>query len=153
MTAGFRHRPGARGQLVEAIGYGLLNYGHAVETRGKANAPVRGGNRSFAPDGPVGGTLRRSIHTVAYAGGRRIGDGTAVSPTSGVDENGTGTPSDYGPRNEVAVFVGTNSGYGLWVHEGTAVMAARPFLTEAWLATRAEAGALIAAGARRRLGQ
>jgi hypothetical protein len=36
----------------ESVAYGLLNFGYAVERVTKRNAVVRGGNRSFAPDGP-----------------------------------------------------------------------------------------------------
>lgn len=148
MTEGiftFRRRPNEIAQVREAVAYGFLNYGLALEGAAKANAPVRGGHRSFQPDGPVGGTLRRSIHVVAYLDGKRI------SPAS-ADENGAALP-DYVPRMGIAVFVGTNSGYGFWVHDGTRVMPARPFLAEAFNETRAEGPGLIAAGARRRLGQ
>lgn len=146
MTQGmFKIRRRGMDQLREAVGYGLLNVGLAVESRSKANAPVAGGHRTFNPDQPIGGTLRRSIHVVAYVDGRRI------SPRS-ADENGNTLP-DYVPQMGLVVFVGTNSGYGFWVHEGTSVMAARPFLLEGFNETRGEAGQLVAAGARRRLGQ
>ena len=142
--SGFRVRPRELGRLREGIAYGMANYGHALEGRAKANAPVRGGHRSYNPDGPVGGTLRRSIHSVAYLDGRPIGG-------SAVDENGQ-VPEPYAGADGIVVFVGTNSGYGAYVHEGTELMPARPFLTEAFMETRGEAPALIAAGARRRLG-
>jgi hypothetical protein len=140
----FRIRPGARAQLAEAVAFGFLNFGGALETGAKGNAPVRGGHRSFAPDGPVGGTLRRSIHAVVYLDGRRIGQ-------TG-NEAGDALP-DYVPRMGIVLFVGTNSGYGFWVHEGTKKMPARPFLTEAFLELKGQAPALIRAGTRRRLGQ
>lgn len=138
-------RPDARRRLVDALGYGLLNFGFAVETASKRNAPVRGGHRSFAPEGPVGGTLRRSVHTAAYVDGQRI------SPRA-ADENGAPLPA-YVPGEGAVVFVGTNSGYGLWVHNGTSRMPGRPFLDEGLAEKRASAGALVAAGARKRLGQ
>jgi hypothetical protein len=140
----FRIRPRAREQLAEAVAYGFLNYGGSLESGSKRRAPVRGGHRSFAPDGPVGGTLRRSVHAVVYLDGRRIGQ-------SG-NEAGDALP-DYVPRMGIVLFVGTNSGYGFWVHEGTKKMPARPFLTEEFLGTRGQAPQLIRAGTRRRLGQ
>lgn len=145
MAKQFRVRPRELARLREAIGYGMANLGNAIEDRAKANAPVRGGNRSFAPGGPVGGTLRRSIHSVAYVDGRPVG-------ATSTDENGGAIPS-YPAGNGISVFVGTNSGYGGYVHEGTSRMPGRPFLTEAFLETQGEAAALITAGARRKLGQ
>ncbi len=141
----FRPRREARPRLVEALGYGLLNFGFALETAAKGHTPVRGGFRSFDPDGPVGGTLRRSEHTVACVDGKRI------SPR-GDDDNGQPLP-DYVPPAGAAVFVGTNSGYGLWVDRGTSKMAARPFLEEGLADVQGRAPELITAGARRRLGQ
>lgn len=135
----------------EAVAFGLLNAGYAVETAWKRDVVVRGGHRSFktmltkggTPE--VGGTLRRSIHTAAYLDGSRIG-GEAT------DENGE-TPPTYAAGTGMTVFVGTNSGYGGFVEAGTVKMPARPAGVPAVLSTRDEFPALIAAGARRHAGQ
>lgn len=146
MASSFRIRPEARTVLVDALGYGLLNFGLAFETGAKAKTPVRGGFRSFQPDGPVGGTLRRSIHTIAFAGGREVG--------RHVDPDANPELPDYVPTDKDAVvFIGTNSGYGRWVHDGTSRMPARPFFDEELSEIRAQAGAFVAAGSRKRLGQ
>lgn len=142
---GLRFRDREMGQLLEAVGYGFVNLGLATETAVKGHTPVRGGFRTFNPDQPIGGTLRRSVHFVVYVDGRRI------SPRSS-DDNGNTLPP-YAPRTGVALYVGTNSGYGFWVHEGTTRMAARPFLLEGWSDVRGQAQQLIASGTRRRLGQ
>lgn len=142
----FRPRPEARAELAEAIGFGLLNLGLALETRGKAHAPVHGGFRSFTPGAkPIGGTLRRSIHTVAKIGDKVIG--------RHADPDMTLPLPDYPDRPDPVVFVGSNSGYGLWVHNGTSKMAARPFLEEGLADLHGQEGAIIAAGARKHLGQ
>lgn len=141
----FTPRPGARARLVRALGFGLLNLGYAIETASKGHTPVRGGFRSFAPDGPVGGNLRRSEHTVAYVDGERISARSS-------DDNGAPIP-DYVPPQGAVVFVGTNTGYGLWVHDGTSKMPARPFFDEGLGDVKGREGALVAAGARRELGQ
>jgi hypothetical protein len=142
----FKPRPPARRQLVRALGYGLLNFGFALETAMKARTPVHGAFRSFVPGAkPIGGTLRRSEHTAAYVDGERI------SPRA-TDDNDRPLP-DYVPGTGAIVFVGTNSGYGLWVARGTSKMAARPFDQEALAEVGPRAGALVAAGARKALGQ
>jgi len=140
----FRVRPRELGELREALAYGLANFGLAVETAGKRHCPVRGGFRSFNPDQPIGGNLRRSIHSIAYLDGRALNG----SPSS--DENGAAIEAYAG--DGISVFVGTNAGYGFWVHEGTSRMESRPFLVEGLLEEKDHAGALIAAGARRRIG-
>ena len=142
----------------EAAAYGLLNFGFAVEGAWKSDAVVRGGHRSFKTDltkagtPRVGGTFRRSIHTVAYIDGVRIGAGTASSPNSGQDENHEPVP-DYVPPSGIAVFVGSNSGYGAYVELGTYKMVDRPAAVPALLRLRDEAPALIAAGARKHTGR
>lgn len=141
----FRVRPVELHQLREAIAYGFANLGHGIETAAKRNAPVAGGHRTFNPDQPIGGTLRRSIHSVAYLDGHPLNG-------LGADENGVSIEA-YAAGNGIVVFIGTNSEYGFFVHEGTSRMEARPFLTEALMEIRPRAGALIAAGAKRRLGQ
>lgn len=133
-------RRGAQGELERAAGFGLLNYLHHLEGAAKDNAPVRGGRRSFAPDGPVGGTLLRSIHSVVYLDGRRLtGDAQ--------DENKQALP-DYVAGRGVAGFVGSNSQYGGFVHNGTVKMPARPFLTEALAETQGDAPGLFRDGMR-----
>lgn len=151
MSANFRTRPRELAQLREAVAYGMLNLGHAIEADTKRETVVRGGHRSFktmknADGSPqVGGTLRRSIHTAAYLDGRQVGGVTT-------DENGAPAP-DYAAGPGPKVFVGTNSGYGAYVELGTSKMAARPALVPALLKNKGDAPALIAAGARRKLGQ
>lgn len=147
-----RH-PAALRAAREAIAHGLLNFGHAVERDWKADAVVRGGHRSFMT-GPrtkagtprIGGTFRRSIHTVAYLDGARLGASAAS------DENGTALPS-YAPGAGMAVVVGSNSGYGAYVELGTARMPARPAAVPALQKNRGAAVELIRAGARRHLGE
>lgn len=152
-----RH-PAAVAAAKEALAYGVLNYGFAVETAWKADAVVRGGHRSFNTDltkagtPRVGGTFRRSIHTAGYLDGKLIGGGTATNPASHADENGQRLP-DYAPGDGIAVFVGSNSGYGGFVEAGTVHMPARPAAVPAVLATRDQAPRLIAAGSRKHLGQ
>ena len=143
----------------EAAAYGMLNFGFAVEGEWKRDAVVRGGHRSFMT-GPktkegtprVGGTFRRSIHTVAYFDGKRIGAGAALDHNSGQDENHEPVPS-YVPGSGIIVYVGSNSGYGLYVELGTWKMAARPAAVPALLRLKGEAQALISAGAQRHLGR
>ena len=155
-------RPAEMDRLRQAIAFGMLNLGHAIEGDAKADAPVRGGHRSFLTtkrtkagraglavsenNGSVliGGNLRRSIHTAAYL------DGSQIARSN--DDNGKPTPN-YAAGSGIKVFVGTNSGYGAYVELGTRRMAARPFLTPAFLKNRGRAASLIAAGARRKLGQ
>jgi hypothetical protein len=136
--------PNGYRRVKEAVGYGLLNYLYRLEGAAKANAPVRGGHRSFAPGGPIGGTLRRSIHAVVYVDGKRL----AGSRTT--DENGQPV-GDYPVDGEIVGVVGTNVAYGVHVHNGTVKMAARPFITEALAETRSEAPGLIEAGMRAKL--
>lgn len=158
MTTRIIRYPAADKLIEEAATYGLLELGYAAETAWKADVVVRGGHRSFNTDltkagtPRVGGTLRRSIHTAAYHNGRQIAAGTARARTSGVDENQEPVP-DYVPGTGGRVFVGTNSGYGAFVELGTSKMPPRPAGIPALLSLRGRAPALIAAGARRRLGQ
>lgn len=130
-------------RLREAIAYGMLNLGLAIENDAKADAVVRGGHRSFAPNGPVGGNLRRSYHAVAFLDGRQIGGDRT-------DENKRPVPQ-YSPGRGIRVFIGTNAGYGAYVELGTSRMAARPTLVPALLKNRARATQLIGAGARKHM--
>ena len=142
----------------EAAAYGMLNFGFAVESAWKSDAVVRGGHRSFNTDltkagtPRVGGTFRRSIHTVGYIDGVRIGAGTASSPNSGQDENHEPVP-DYVPGSGIVVYVGSNSGYGAYVELGTWKMPARPAAVPALLRLKGQAQALIAAGAQKHIGR
>lgn len=137
------HDAGVR-DLKRALAFGGLNFGFALEGAAKKHSPVRGGHRSFAPGGPIGGTLRRSIHCVAYLDGQRVGGRFT-------DENGNDLPS-YPLGDGIVVIVGTNSRYGEYVHNGTSKMPARPFMSEALAEVADQAPELIAAGARRHLG-
>ena len=135
----------------EAGAYGLLNFGFAVEGAWKRDAVVRGGHRSFNTDltkagtPRVGGTFRRSIHTAAYLDGQRIGGEMS-------DENGE-APPNYPAGKGMVVFVGSNCGYGGFVELGTVKMPARPAAVPALLGLKGEAPALVAAGARKHVGQ
>lgn len=113
-------------QMEEALGYGMLNLGFHIEERAKANVPVRTGN------------LRRSIHTVAFANGHRIGSSEGE------------LPAELGALRGIGVVVGTNTGYGLYVELGTVRMRARPYLTPAAQDGLANAIHLISEGAKAR---
>ena len=152
----------------EAAAYGLLSFAFAVESAWKRDVVVRGGHRSFmtgpktkAGTARVGGTLRRSLHTVCYLDGKRIGAGTADAPNSGVDGKTaddvatTGIPNtvpDYVPGSGIVAYVGSNSGYGAFVELGTSKMAARPAAVPALLRLKDQAPALMRAGAQKHLG-
>lgn len=132
--------------LREALGRGVLNWMHAVEADAKADAPVRGGHRSFmstkrgkAGQVLIGGTLRRSIHSQVWV------DGVAIKP-SGTDENGNGLPHYPVPFKGVTGIVGTNAHYGLFVELGTVKMAERPFLGPAFDGNMSRRESLIRAG-------
>jgi|PlaIllAssembly_1097288.scaffolds.fasta_scaffold00569_7 HK97 gp10 family phage protein len=140
-------------RIRESLAYGVQNLMFAVEADAKREAPVRGGYRSFmstkrgkAGQVLIGGTLRRSIHSTTYYKGKPIVGGT--------DENGNAKP-DYSESGDgdIVGIVGTNCSYGAFVELGTVKMRERPFLTPAFDANAANAGDLINAGARRRLGR
>lgn len=115
-------------KMKRALAYGMLNLGYFIETRAKTYAPVLTGN------------LRRSIHTVAFHEGQTIGQQGPV-PDYGQDlQGGTG------------VIVGTNAGYGIFLELGTYRAPAQPFLTPAAQEGLAQAGTLIADGAKRHYG-
>lgn len=126
-----------------------LAYAHAAvmldaETEAKRETPVHGGYRSFRPgEKPIGGTLRRSVHSAVFLDGRVLfehhEDGKRLLP----DENGSGAG--------IVGYVGTNSGYGLFVDGGTAKMPARPFLVPGLeVAAKRAAGTIKRAFGRRR---
>lgn len=142
-----------------ALGLGALNFAHAVEADAKREAPVRGGYRSFlttkrtkagregkvaigADNGSVliGGTLRRSIHSVAYVDSQRIGGGE--------DENGKPVP-DYAAGDGIVAVTGTNCEYGAYVEIGTVRMSARPFLGPAFDKNMERLPSLMRAGMKR----
>lgn len=89
-----------------------------AETEAKRETPVRGAYRSFHPgEPPIGGTLRRSVHSAVYLDGKLV----TAHAEAGVLP---GLPAGRG----IVGFVGTNSGYGAYVDLGTRKMTARPFL-------------------------
>ena len=115
--------PDQEKRVKHAMAAGMGNFGRAVETDWKRDAVVAGGHRSTNPDGPVGGTFRRSILSVAYL------DGQPLDRPS--DDNGQAAPAYQGHAAECGVFIGSNCGYGLFVEAGTNKMAARPALIPA----------------------
>lgn len=91
-----------------------------AETEAKRETPVHGGYRSFRPgEKPIGGTLRRSVHSVTYLDGVLFAHHT--------EDGKPPLPEETGGRGIVG-YVGTNSGYGGFVDQGTAKMAPREFL-------------------------
>ena len=119
-------------RLEEALAFGLLNLGFAIEADAKARVPVLTGN------------LRRSIHTAGFRKGARFYGGT--------DDNGKPVPDYAGGGRQTMVVVGTNAGYGVFVELGTFKMAAQPFLGPALADNRSRAGELVKAGMARKLG-
>lgn len=113
-------------ELEDDLAVGLYAVALATELEAKREAPVRGGYRSFQPgSSPIGGTLRRSIHSVGFsATGRRVGES---------NEAGLPIPPEFeAARGQAAAYVGTNSGYGAFVELGTSRMPARAFLAPAF---------------------
>lgn len=138
MTKSVRIVPNARGQaeLEEDLAIGLYALALVGETEAKREAPVRGGYRSFRPGGPIGGTLRRSIHAIAYGkNGGKVGED---------NESGKDLPGEYVPvPGQMVAYVGTNSGYGAFVELGTAKMPARAFIAPGLDASMQNAVAII----------
>lgn len=122
--------------LYRALGFGMLNYGFAVEASAKQSFLSSPPSVPGGPPAVRTGNLRRSIHTAAYVFGEQIGSSSADVPPYGAG------------RDEIVVFVGTNVGYGLFVELGTIYMAARPFLVPAHMAHQGDVLGLIAAGAK-----
>lgn len=142
---GFKWNERSWQALRYATAIGVLNGCHAIEGASKAITPVHGDPTqggefaTFAPGSkPIGGTLRRSQHSVVYLDGSRVG-GVAV------DDNGATVP-DYVPRTGIAGFVGTNIHYAGYVHDGTVMMPARPFLTTAFMEVGPDITGYIASG-------
>lgn len=127
-------KPNEKGfaQLEEALSFGLLNLGLAIEADAKARVPF------------VTGNLRRSIHTAGYRKGSRF--------YGAVDDNGKAIPQYAQNSRQTMVVVGTNAGYGVFVELGTIHMAAQPYLGPALNDNRSRAGALVKAGMQRKLG-
>jgi len=135
-------------RLRMSLAFGVHNWAMAVEADAKRDAPVRGGHRSRmttkrgkAGQVLIGGTLRRSIHSVTYFQGRPIAGGT--------DENGNRAPN-YEKAGDIVGVVGTNCTYGAYVELGTVKMPARPFITPAFDANARHITQLINAGAARK---
>lgn len=134
-------------QFRKGLASGLFHALSYIDGEAKAITPVhgdpgQGGDFStFVPgEKPIGGTLRRSIHTVIYIDGRRVFGDSA-------DENGKGVPSDYPVGRGIEGFVGTNIEYAIFVHDGTVKMQPpRPFLGWAWVENEGRMPGLIAQG-------
>ena len=119
--AGFR-------EFKKALATAVFKAGWAIEGAAKAITPVHGdpsqGGRfaTFAPGAkPIGGTLRRSVHSVVHVDGQRIGSSAEAGARPLAAPTGRG----------IEVHVGTNLEYAPYVHDGTVKMPARPFLAEA----------------------
>lgn len=156
----FKWAPGAQHELRMGVGHGFLNMLLYAEDRAKENAVVRGGNRSFLTGshlgGPlgikdrpgtsrarptVGGNLRRSFHAIVYVNGSPLGGSHTVDQNG---ESAGGYPTGGG---DVVGILGTNSGYGLWVDQGTSRMPARPMVMPAIRQMQGAAQGLFEAGA------
>jgi len=121
----------------KAIARGFFLAASFVEGEAKALTPVYGDPdqggiyKTRAPGSkPIGGTLRRSIHTVVYIDGARQFAGSAQQ-NSGSDQNREAVPK-YSTGRGIEAFVGTNVFYALFVHDGTVKMTERPFLRTAF---------------------
>lgn len=115
------------GKLREAIAAGVNAIILDAETEAKREAPVRGGYRSFRPGTkPIGGTLRRSIHSATFLDGRLLS--SHVETAASKSGRPAMLPEMVGLPGQIVAYVGTNSGYGAFVELGTIKMAARPFL-------------------------
>lgn len=120
-------RPNVEGiaKLRAAIASGVNAIALDAETEAKREAPVRGGYRSFRPGTkPIGGTLRRSIHSATFLDGRLLSFDVEAPPAGRPPL----LPDMVGLPGRIVAYVGTNSGYGAFVELGTVRMAPRPFL-------------------------
>lgn len=107
-----------RRDLARGIGAVVLD----GETESKRETPVHGGYRSFRPgEKPIGGTLRRSVHSAVFLDGRLV--------FSHVEDGKALPPEEHGLPGRIVGYVGTNTGYGVFVHLGTSKMPARAFLS------------------------
>lgn len=146
MAKSTRIVPNAKGmrELETDLAFGLYGVALVAETEAKREAPVRGGYRSFRPGtSPIGGTLRRSIHAVGFdPSGAKVGED---------NPSGLPLPGDYAPvAGRATCFVGTNSGYGVFVELGTVKMPARPFVLPGLDSSMANAAGTIASVVARR---
>ena len=121
------NRPGIAA-LRASIAAGVNDVVLDAETEAKREAPVRGGYRSFRPGTkPIGGTLRRSIHSATFLDGALVSS-HAEAPPPGAPPM---LPEMTGLPGRIVGYIGTNSGYGAFVELGTVRMAPRPFLAPA----------------------
>lgn len=141
-------------QFRNAIAAGFFYAGGQIEAASKAITPVHGDGSqggkyaTFVPGAkPIGGSLRRSQHTVVYMDGRRL----YGEPT---DDNQNAIPRyEVEARKGIEAFVGTNIDYAAAVHDGTPTMKpARPFLLDAWNEGRDKVPENVALGFRRSKG-
>lgn len=143
-------RPRELQALRRAMASGLHAVGLAVQGASMRLTPVHGDPTqggefaTFAPgEKPIGGTLRRSHYTATFL------DGELVDAPAG----GVSVPDGVPVAGGITTIVGTSAGYGLWVHEGTSKMAARPYLMTGFMETKDDAPGILAANVRRKLGQ
>lgn len=133
---------GLRRAIAVGVSYVVLD----AETEAKRDAPVRGGHRSFHPGSkPIGGTLRRSIHSATFLDGRLV----ALHAESSAGPTPPPLPDMEPLPGRIVGYVGTNSGYGAYVDLGTRRMAARPFLGPGLERATARAGETLRAGIRK----
>lgn len=146
------NRPGIaalRAAIAEGVNAVVLD----AETEAKREAPVRGGYRSFRPGTkPIGGTLRRSIHSATFLDGRVVGAHREASASEVPAGSPPQLPEMVGLPGRIVGYVGTNSGYGAFVELGTVRMAPRPFLGPALESALRRAPATIANAVKRRGG-
>ena len=75
--------PNAQGmrELRERLAAGLLAVMQDAEREAVRETPVRGAYRSFVPGtSPIGGTLRRSVHSAVFMDGRQIATTVTGAP-------------------------------------------------------------------------
>lgn len=117
--------------------------GRKITEAARGNAPVRRGHRSYdVSSGPTGGTLRDGITYLVAVEGDVVYAPSSPNGTT-LEETADARGAITGGRDTVEVVIGTTTAqtvnpisgaardYGYWVHEGTARMPGRPFLTEA----------------------
>jgi hypothetical protein len=99
---------------------GFTALGRAIEEAAQENAPV------------LTGRLRASIHVLVYVDGRLV--------------HGSGPTPDGLTGRGIEVFVGSDTGYGRWVHDGTVDTAPVPFLALALAQVRPRAASIVKGG-------
>jgi hypothetical protein len=121
------------------IASGLAAVMRDAELEAKRETPVRGAYRSFRPgQPPIGGTLRRSVHSAVFLDGRLTFHGSEDQQAPMAEMQGL--------PNGIVGFVGTNTGYGAFVELGTRRMTSRPFLGPGLDAAMGRAGATFTRG-------